>query len=279
MTLCRSFNRILVRFVKQHRPLFVLTGAGCSTDSGIPDYRDQEGQWKHRTPVQYREFLHRHDVRQRYWGRSQIGWPQFAQARPNGAHYALAHLEQAGFIHQIVTQNVDGLHQRAGSRRVIDLHGRLDRVQCLNCGMGLARADLQQELAALNPERSARIVASAPDGDVQLDEADFSRFRVPTCHQCGGILKPAVTFFGESVPEARVEHAFERLGQSGALLVVGSSLMVYSGYRFCRAAKVQGKPMAAINLGRTRADSDWTLKVTRHCLPVLESLVQQIGVS
>lgn len=263
-------------FLASHRRIFVLTGAGCSTRSGIPDYRDADGRWKRSSPVQYRDFLRQESVRRRYWARSLIGWPHFARAEPGPAHYALASLERAGLISQIVTQNVDGLHQRAGSRRVLDLHGRLQLVDCLDCGNRLDRAVLQQQLVQRNP-RVAEITARvAPDGDADLEGLDFDRFEVPGCPRCGGTLKPAVVFFGESVPQPRVVRAMDRLHEADALLVVGSSLMVFSGYRFCREAGRSGKPVAALNLGRTRADAELALKVVADCTMVLPMVAARL---
>lgn len=256
-------------FLSAHARVFVLTGAGCSTGSGIPDYRDSEGRWKRRTPVQYRDFLTRESARRRYWARSLVGWPHFARARPSPAHEALARLEATGRITQLVTQNVDGLHQRAGSRRVLDLHGRLEFVDCLDCGHRLHRAEFQEQLVARNPELTEVCAGAAPDGDADLEDLDFDRFRVPDCPRCGGVMKPAVVFFGEAVPQPRVARAFDRLHEADAVLVVGSSLMVFSGYRFCREATAAGKPVAALNLGRTRADAELALKVVGDCASVL----------
>jgi NAD-dependent SIR2 family protein deacetylase len=262
----------LATFVERHPRLFVLTGVGCSTDSGIPDYRGVDGRWKRRQPVMFQDFVRHEPVRRRYWARSLLGWPRFGAARPNGAHHALARLEEAGFVRHLVTQNVDRLHQRAGSRRVTDLHGRLDRVVCLDCNHTLARSELQQELETLNPGFSVPGAAIAPDGDADLDAADLSDFRVPACPHCGGVLKPAVVFFGECVPAATVEETCQYLAASDAVLVIGSSLMVYSGLRFARAAAEAGKPIAAVNLGRTRADELFCLKVEAPCARVLETL-------
>jgi NAD-dependent SIR2 family protein deacetylase len=262
----------MIRFARRHRPLFVLTGAGCSTESGIPDYRDADGRWKRTPPVCYQEFARAQGARRRYWACSMIAWPQFARARPNAAHEALQRLEAAGYIHQLVTQNVDGLHSSAGSLRVIDLHGRLDRVDCLVCGNRIARAAVQRELETLNPQFWGRPGERAADGQADPGEVDTRRFRVPRCRRCGGILKPGVVFFGEPVPRPRVEHALARLMRSGAMLVVGSSLRVYSALRFCRAAVEQGKMIAAINLGCTRADAQLAFKVEARCTTVLEAL-------
>ncbi len=266
----------LLSFVERYKCLFVLTGAGCSTAAGIPDYRDAQGAWKRGAPVQHRDFVHTEGVRRRYWARSMVGWPRFATAAPTRAHRALARLEESGFVHQLVTQNVDGLHQCAGSRRVLDLHGRLDKVECLGCGHALARAELQQSLSDLNPEFASLPGGLAPDGDAELEAIDLSGFRVPSCARCGGTLKPAVVFFGAAVPRARVDFALTRLAQADAVLVVGSSLMVYSGYRFCRAAWEQGKPVAAINLGRTRADAELSLKLHADCGEMLTALIEDL---
>ena len=267
----------LARFVERHPRLFVLTGAGVSTASGIPDYRDHDGQWKHRQPVCYQEFLRYERMRQRYWARSLIGWPRFAQARPNAAHRALAHLESMGYVQHLVTQNVDRLHQQAGSARVIDLHGRLDRVECLHCGQALARATFQQSLQALNPQFNGHKATMTPDGDADWAETDLSTFRVPGCRECGGVLKPAVVFFGECVPRRTVELVYRHLAEADAIVTVGSSLMVYSAYRFCRAAVEQGKPVAVVNLGRTRIDAELSLKVIGSCAEVLGELVERLA--
>jgi NAD-dependent SIR2 family protein deacetylase len=269
----------LADFVARHPRLFVLTGARCSTDSGIPDYRDGNGDWKRRPPVRYQEFVGSERVRQRYWARSLLGWPAFARARPNATHAALARLEAAGFIHQLVTQNVDGLHQQAGGRRVIDLHGRLDTVVCLDCGTRDSRTTFQHALAEQNPAFAALAAAVGPDGDADLDAVDFGDFRIPGCSHCGGMLKPAVVFFGETVPKPRVERACQRLAEADALLVVGSSLMVLSGYRFCKLATDRGQPIAAVNLGRTRADGELALKVDLPCGPALAGLLERLNVT
>lgn len=252
-------------FIEQHPRLFVITGAGCSTGSGIPDYRDRDGGWKRSPPVTYQAFMGSAAVRQRYWARSLLGWPRFRQARPNDAHRALAALEQAGGVEVLLTQNVDGLHQAAGSRRVIDLHGRLDAVLCTHCGHRLVREAFQRVLAGRNPDWAGLHAAPAPDGDADLYGIDFSRFKVPDCPRCGGVLKPDVVFFGESVPRARFIAASDHLARADAVLVVGSSLMVWSGFRFVHAAAARGLPVAAVNLGRTRGDGLLALKLTMPC--------------
>jgi len=251
----------LQQFIGDHPRLFVLTGAGCSTDSGIPDYRDRDGQWKRTPPVTYTAFMHEPATRQRYWARSTIGWRRFGNAQPNATHRALAQLERRGHVELLVTQNVDRLHQRAGSQRVVDLHGRLDAVRCMMCDQRVARDTFQHWLLARNPAWAWLDAADAPDGDAELDGHDFSRFAVPPCPRCGGILKPDVVFFGESVPRERVDAATVAWQTADAVLVVGSSLMVYSGYRFVHAAAAAGKPIAVVSLGHTRADPLLTLKV------------------
>jgi NAD-dependent SIR2 family protein deacetylase len=271
----------LAGFVRRHRRLVVLTGAGCSTGSGIPGYRDRDGAWSGRAPVQYREFVESEHARRRYWSRSLLGWERVAAASPNPAHRALAALERTGIVRTLVTQNVDGLHQRAGSRRVVDLHGRLDEVECLDCGGRVSRRDVQHQLLAWNPGFADALLSGAaaparPDGDAHW-EADLSGFQVPHCPSCGGVLKPAVVFFGENVPRARVDAVMAALRESDALLVVGSSLMVFSGYRFCLAAREAGLPVAAVNLGRTRADELLALKVEGECGEVLEDLLASVG--
>ena len=259
-------------FVARHRRLFVLTGAGCSTDSGIPDYRDQDGEWKRAQPVMFQPFMNEELTRKRYWARSLIGWRYFRRARPNAAHLALAQLEREGRVELLVTQNVDCLHQAAGSSNVVDLHGRLDAVRCMTCEQRERRDEFQERLLASNPAWAQLDAREAPDGDADLEGRDFSAFSVPACQYCGGILKPDVVFFGESVPRDRVERAMRGVQDADAMLVVGSSLMVYSGYRFAQAAADAGKPIAAVNLGRTRADALLALKVSQSCSEALATL-------
>jgi len=267
----------LPEFIARHPKLFVLTGAGCSTDSGIPDYRDENGEWKRSRPVMYQAFVGDLATRRRYWARSLIGWRHFGRARPNDAHRALARLEQRGRTEMLVTQNVDGLHQAAGSTAVIDLHGRMDQVRCLGCERRSLRQELQLRLLDLNPQWAQLDARGAPDGDADLEGRDFSEFDIPACEHCGGILKPDVVFFGESVPTERVCAAMEAVERSDAMLVIGSSLMVYSGYRFAQAAHRAGKPIAAVNLGRTRADAIVGLKVNEPCGAALAFLLEAPG--
>ena len=263
----------LQSFVERHRRLFVLTGAGCSTSSGIPDYRDGDGKWKRTPPVTYQAFMGDEATRRRYWARSLIGWRRFRRAQPNATHRALARLEAIGRSELLLTQNVDRLHQAAGSARVIDLHGRLDRVRCMGCEQRTAREELQDELSRLNGDWLGLDAGVAPDGDADLEGADFSSFRVSSCRSCGGVLKPDVVFFGENVPRERVDAASRHLEEADAMLIVGSSLMVYSGYRFVDWAARAGKPVAAINLGRTRADALLALKVEETCEAALAFLL------
>jgi NAD-dependent SIR2 family protein deacetylase len=265
-------------FIERNPRLFVLTGAGCSTDSGIPDYRDADGGWKRAQPVTLQAFMRDPLTRRRYWARSLVGWQRFGHAAPNAAHYALARLGDRGNVERLVTQNVDRLHQAAGSTDVIDLHGRMDLVRCMDCWRLQPRAELQDELMSLNPSWAQLDARTAPDGDADLDGRDFQAFQVPPCSYCAGVLKPDVVFFGESVPKERVEMAMNHLQRADAMLVVGSSLMVYSGYRFAQAAAAAGKPIAAVNLGRTRADDLLALKISQPCAQALSFLLEDAAV-
>jgi NAD-dependent SIR2 family protein deacetylase len=251
----------LRRWIARHRRVFALTGAGCSTASGIPDYRDDVGEWKRRPPVMIQAFRSSGAVYTRYWARAYAGWPRFTSAAPGAAHRAFTAWESAGTLLQLVTQNVDGLHQRAGSRAVIDLHGRLDVVVCLGCGARTNRSELQASIAAGNPRWLAEAV-SAPDGDADIADALIASFAAPRCDRCGGLLKPDVVFFGENVPAGRYADAHEALARADALLVAGSSLMVYSGFRFVRLAHEAGLPIAIVNRGRTRGDDLAELKIS-----------------
>jgi NAD-dependent SIR2 family protein deacetylase len=264
-------------FVQRHPRLFVLTGAGISTDSGIPGYRDDNGAWKRSPPITLQEFLGSESWRRRYWARSMIGWPTVGLAQPNGAHRALAQLDAAQRLSALVTQNVDGLHQRAGSRDVIELHGSIGHVHCLDCGAQYSRASIQPQLVARNPAIAGAYAEPAADGDAHLDFDGANAFDIPACAACGGMLKPSVVFFGENVPRERVAAASAALDAADAVLVVGSSLMVYSGYRFCAWAQQRGKPVAAINLGKTRADPLLALKVAAPCAATLEALVARLA--
>lgn len=264
---------LLARFLERAGPALVLTGAGVSTASGIPGYRDRAGNWQHAAPVQFQDFMRSEAVRRHYWAQSFAGWGRFAAATPNDAHQALVKLENAGLIDTLITQNVDGLHHRAGNRKIVDLHGRLDRVRCLSCHAGTPRRDWQQRLLDANPAWQSDVTDIRPDGDVGLNGDGVNDFRVPECDKCGGIVKPDVVFFGESVPGDRVEKAKAALARSGALLVIGSSLMVFSGFRFARLARDNAKPIAILNQGYTRADEMAELRLDEDCGEVLvESL-------
>ncbi len=266
----------LLSFAAQHPRLVVLTGAGCSTEAGIPDYRDATGAWKRSEPMRYQLFVADTLARKRYWARSMVGWRTMATARPTTAHRALVQLQATGRVELLVTQNVDGLHHAAGSTGVVDLHGRIDTVCCLGCGARSPRAALQQELTRRNPAWVGLQALSAPDGDADLEAQDFGQFDVPGCAGCGGMLKPDVVFFGESVPRDRVEAVRAALARSDALLVAGSSLMVYSGYRFVEDALAAGKPVAAVNRGRTRADAVLTLKVEHEVGEALQAVAAAV---
>jgi len=270
-------NSSIHSFVHLHKNIVVITGAGISTASGIPDYRDANGDWKHSQPMQHNDFVSNEISRQRYWARSALGRERFKGARPNAAHNALAQLEASGKVSMLVTQNVDGLHQRAGSQKVIELHGALDQVVCLACAGRFDRDKVQQYLMQNNPFLAELTANPLPDGDTKLEQTDFSKVDIPGCNNCGGVLKPDVVFYGDSVPADRVRACFEALDQAGALLVVGSSLMVFSGYRFARYAHEKGLPIAAINLGVTRADALLSLKVEADCGKVLEKLIEGQG--
>ncbi len=264
---------VLADWLDAHRRVLVLTGAGCSTGSGIPDYRDASGAWKRSPPITWQAFTGDPLARARYWARSHVGWPVVAAARPNPAHRALAALEARGRVECLVTQNVDGLHQQAGSDRVVDLHGRIDMTVCLDCGHRVPRADVQAMLDRLNPGWMGLDAGAAPDGDADLEGLDFSTFRPPCCPACDGLLKPDVVFFGENVPRARVAESHAALARADAMLVVGSSLMVYSGFRFARAAHEAGLPLAILTAGVTRADTLATLKLTADATQVLPAAI------
>ena len=248
-----------------------------STDSGIPDYRGPEGTLRRRAPMQYREFVHDPAARRRYWARSAIGWPRMAAVRPNAAHHAVARLEAAGRLAGVLTQNVDRLHQAAGSRTVLELHGSLAEALCLSCGRRESRGAVQQRFLAANPGWPPASAASDPDGDAELSEHAAESFVVPACAHCGGILKPDVVFFGESVPRPRVDTAWSMLAGAEALLVLGSSLAVFSGFRFVDRAARDGKPVAIVNQGATRGDELATMKVDGRLADVLPRIVEALG--
>lgn len=232
----------------------VLSGAGLSTESGIPDYRGATGRLRRAEPMTYQTFTGTAAARRRYWARSHLGWRYVAGALPNEGHRAVAELEHRGQLAGIITQNVDGLHQAAGARRVIELHGSLARVLCLGCGERTAREHLDARLRAANPDWAGRVAGITPDGDAVVDDAAAATFQVVDCENCGGLLKPDVIFFGENVPGPRVEDCYRLVERSAGLAVLGSSLTVMSGYRFVRHAARYGIPVVIINHGATRGD-------------------------
>jgi NAD+-dependent protein deacetylase sirtuin 4 len=258
------------------RRVAALTGAGCSTESGIPDYRGPGTRRRARDAIQYRAFLRDAETRRRYWARSLVGWPRVRDALPNAGHVALAELERRGTLAGLITQNVDRLHHMAGSRSVIELHGALAEARCLDCGRLEARGGLQERILALNPGFPERCAALRPDGDAELPEGLVRGFRVPSCTGCDGTLKPNVVFFGENVPRHVVNAAFQMVDAADVLLVVGSSLMVFSGLRFVRRAAERGLPVAIVNLGETRGDALATLRVAASIGQALPALAQAL---
>lgn len=236
-------------------PIVVLTGAGVSTDSGVPGYRDETGAWMGAAPMQFSEFMASREARQRYWARSYVGFARIGRAQPNRAHVALERLERAGFVRFLVTQNVDGLHQRAGSRAVLDLHGRLSQVVCMSCGQTVRRQWVQTVLEERNMGWRPEVGTLRPDGDVDVAAHDVAHFEIVECPTCDGILKPDVVFFGERVPPERHARANAEIERATALLVVGSSLVVNSGFRLVRSAQHAHVPVVVVNRGFTRADT------------------------
>lgn len=266
-----SFEELAALFAG--RRFVALTGAGCSTESGIPDYRGA-GRTGPRNPIQHDAFMRRPEVRQRYWARATLGWERFRGARPNAGHAALAQLEDAGLLAGVITQNVDRLHHAAGSRRVVELHGALDDVRCLDCGAHEPRAQLQPRLLAANPGwLEGALGAMRPDGDAELPPEAVAGFQVVGCRRCGGALKPDVVFFGGNVAEPTLSSAWALLSEAAALLVVGSSLTVYSGFRFVRRAHEQGLPIGIVNLGPTRGDALANARLSAPVGQVLPRLV------
>ena len=268
--------------------VLVLTGAGLSTDSGIPDYRGREGI-RRVMPMQYAEFVGSLEARQRYWARSFVGWARFARAQPNAGHLAVARLEQLGLVDAVITQNVDGLHRAAGSTNVVELHGSLAQVVCLTCGdrtargavqerMGLANPSFEHQVAALAPDGSQVGSQIRPDGDIVLADHAVASFRAPTCLVCGATtLKPDVVFFGESVPKTTVQTCLDLTDQARAVLVLGSTLAVMSGYRLTRRAGANGIPVAIVTHGPTRADAEASLRLDAPLTPTLCALVARLG--
>ena len=267
----------LADFLSRHGNVLTLTGAGISTASGIPDYRDREGVRRGNIPIQGPDFRGDEAVRRRYWARSMVGWPTIANARANAGHRALAHLQEGGALGALLTQNVDGLHQQAGSERVLELHGNIHYVCCLDCHSRFTRAFVQTLLHEYNPHLRGSRAAPAPDGDAHLEPEALDMFKIPKCIYCAGVLKPDVVFFGDGVTQLSSELAFAALDQADAMLVVGSSLMVHSGFRFCRAAADAGKPIALVNLGKTRADDLIGLKIAMSAEQLLPAVCSRLA--
>lgn len=257
----------------------VLSGAGLSTESGIPDYRGATGSLRRHTPMTYQEFVSDEAGRRRYWARSHVGWRTIARAQPNAGHRAVQALRASGRVGAVITQNVDGLHHAAGTADAVELHGGLDRVICLGCGQLSRREELDRRLHAANGRLEAAGTAVNPDGDVELAPELTEAFQVVACLVCGGTLKPDVVFFGENVPRARVDHCFELMDAASALLVLGSSLTVMSGLRFVRRADRAGLPVAIVNHGPTRGDEHAGVRVDLPLGEALTALAQELGAS
>ena len=270
--------RILTDLVRDGG-VVLLSGAGLSTESGIPDYRGPTGRARRAEPMTYQTFVGGAAARQRYWARSHVGWRHVARAAPNAGHHAVAELERRGLVDGIITQNVDGLHQAAGARQVIELHGSLDRVLCLGCGQRTARTELDERLHAANPgwlQYASGETTINPDGDAMLADAAVERFRVVDCRPCGGVLKPDVVFFGENVPRPRVDDCYALVERARALVVLGSSLTVMSGYRFVRQAAKLRIPVVIMNQGRTRGDAQAAATIDAPLGPALTALVRRL---
>lgn len=263
----------LSQFIELNQPLVAITGAGVSAASGIPTYRDDSGAWQHSNPIQHQDFVTRASARRRYWARSLAGWPEVAGSEPNQTHRSLKTLEDLTLCKLLITQNVDRLHQRSGHRQVIDLHGRLDRVHCLDCQSEIERHEMQEKLWQENPGLNITINHLAPDGDADVADHIIKNFHVPVCDNCGGMLKPSVVFYGGSVPKHTVNRISDAITNTAGVLVVGSSLMVFSSFRFCRAASRAGKPLAILNLGHTRADDLSSLKIEAPAETILPEVV------
>ncbi|MGY1914675.1 NAD-dependent protein deacetylase [Blastococcus sp. SYSU DS0973] len=256
----------------------VLSGAGLSTDSGIPDYRGATGSLRRHTPMTYQTFTRDPLGRHRYWARSFVGWRQMRAARPNDGHRAVAALQEAGLLSGVVTQNVDGLHQAGGARDVVELHGGLDRTVCLACGDVADRAALDERLRDANPHFGPRVDEINPDGDAELPDDVLDGFVMVDCLACGaGPLKPDVVFFGETVPRDRVDHCFSLVEDAGSLLVLGSSLTVMSGYRFVLRAAKLGIPVGIVNVGATRGDAKADVRVDAPLGGVLPALAARLA--
>jgi len=260
--------RLLAEALRTAQRLVALTGAGISTESGIPDYRSPNGLWSKQAPIYYSDFVRNPAVRRRYWARSLNGYKRFRDAQPNAGHHALALMEDAGRLHHLITQNVDRLHTKAGSRKVVELHGENSTVHCIECDYREPRAQTQERLEWEN--RHIRLPAD--------ETGDAEEVKPPNCPACGGLVKPGVVFFGEPVPADVTARAFELIDEADALLVVGSSLTVWSGYRLARAARQQGKPLYILNMGPTRADEEAMLKIEAPAGKALQTIAGELGI-
>ena len=268
----------LVRFFHIHQPVCVITGAGCSTNSGIFDYRDVEGNWKRPQPVLLEDFLKSVDARRRYWARSMLGWPLFSRANPNSAHIAISRLEKHGFVSSVITQNVDDLHEDSGQRSVIPLHGSLRTATCVDCQTRVRRDEVQTRLEETNPQFvSAAVMADAGGEGYYSIEVDNS-FVVPQCMVCGGVLKPDVVFFGGNIDSTVKQVANEAIRKAQGVLVVGSSLMVYSSFRLVKLAHERGIPIAIVGLGITRGDTLAKLTIRAEIVSTFEELIGRLKV-
>lgn len=260
------------------RRVVALTGAGVSTESGIPDYRSPAALARGvRRPIHGPEFVRSETVRRRYWARAMVGWERFREARPGAAHVALAELEAAGIVASVITQNVDRLHHAAGSRRVVELHGALAEVACLACAAVESRDDVQARMRGLNPSWLDGPRSMAPDGDADVSDHRIETFVVPACLRCGGVLKPNVVFFGDNVPRPRVERAFSEVDAADALLVAGTSLAVFSGYRFLLRAAARNIAIAIVNVGPVRGEQCATLKVEASTGDALAAIAERLS--
>lgn len=266
----------LINVLKNKHKIWILTGAGISLASGIPTYRDDKGQWKSANPIQHNEFIQYESYRQRYWARSMVGWKLSGRALPNAAHHAITAMQQTGKVSQIVTQNVDNLHTVAKANNVIDLHGRLTEIKCLQCDTIFKRSEFQPRLVKNNPLLDQYEAEIRPDGDANVEDFDMSSITIPACEKCGGVLMPNVVFFGGIVPKSRVEKAFNTLAESDCLLVIGSSLKVFSGFRFPKWADQNKLPLYAVNQGEMRGKEMFDFILPESCEEVLPIIAKEI---
>ncbi len=267
----------LISALQNKKKIWILTGAGISAPSGIPTYRNDRGEWKSANPIQHNEFINHESYRQRYWARSMVGWKLTGRTKPNAAHHAISALQKTGKVFQIVTQNVDGLHNIAGTENVIDLHGRLSEIKCLICNKVSKRKDYQPRLVNNNPELDDYKATIMPDGDANVENFDMSKISIPACKDCGGVLMPNVVFFGGIVPRPRVEKAFNTLAESDCILVIGSSLKVFSGFRFPRWASQNNLPMYAVNQGKMRGQELFDVILAESCEEILPVIAREMA--